>query len=191
MKRLIVVTVIAAALVAVLASAAWAQGPATPAAGTNPPVTCPAGMAPGVGYRGGMMGGGMPTWAGMVDEVAELLGMTEAEIQAERQAGKSLVEIAAAKDVTEATLVQTILAARQVELDKLVVAGTLTQAQADQMLETMKTRVTDMVRSTDVGPAWGRGVQGSSQGVRQGMGGRGMMGRGAQGGGMMGSRWTR
>jgi len=67
----------------------------------------------GAAGAGGMMRGGRPEWAGQPDEVATLLGMTEAEIQAERQAGKSLVQIADAKKVSEDTLISTILSARR------------------------------------------------------------------------------
>ncbi len=63
----------------------------------------PCGMAAGAAgmMRRGMAAGGAPEWAGQPEEVATLLGMTAEEIQAERQAGKSLAQIAAAKGISE------------------------------------------------------------------------------------------
>jgi len=84
--------------------------------------------------------------------VADLLGMTASEIQAERQAGKSLVEIAAAKGVSEDKLVAEIIADRQAQLDARVKAGTLSEEQEQLMLERMQTQVKAAVERTTVGP---------------------------------------
>jgi hypothetical protein len=135
---------------------------ASPAAdGTPTPVV------PGSGYgRGGMMGRGsmmgnggmMGSEAGMEEAVLPLLNMTSEQLTAERQAGKSLVQIAQAKGVTEQQLVNAILAAKRADLDKLVTDGKLTQAQADQMYQNMQQAVSQAVNRTTTGPMWGNGV---------------------------------
>jgi hypothetical protein len=47
------------------------------------------------------------------ETASELLGLTPEQIQAQRQAGKSLVEIAEAQGVSEDALIQAILAAKE------------------------------------------------------------------------------
>jgi hypothetical protein len=134
---------------------------------------------------GGAMGGGMmgrPDWAGQPDAVATLLGMTQAEIQAERQAGKSLAQIAASKGVSEDKLIETILSAKKTLLQQAVTDGKLTQAQADLMIERMTAQIKVMVERTTVGPMMG------GQGMRGGMRGGGMRGPMMRGQGMRG--WT-
>lgn len=124
------------------------------------------------------MGGGYgmrnaPAWAGFQDEVAAFLGLTQEQIQAERLAGKSLVQIAQAKSKTEQQLVSTILAAKRADLDKAVADKTITQAQADLMYQNMQAQVPQMVNRTTTGPASGQGMRmGNQSGARQG--GRGM-----------------
>lgn len=180
MKKLILIAVLVGALAALLAGTAMAAGPATPAAqgygqgygpgtGTANPE---AGTCMGAGAAG-MMRRGAPEWAGQPEEVATLLGMTAEEIQAERQAGKSLAQIAAAKNISEETLISTIIDAKKVDLAKLVADGKLTQAQMDLMVEQMQTQVKTMVERTGVGRA-------SEQGqMRPGMGRGSRGGRGA------------
>ncbi len=184
MKKYILTAVLVGVVVALLAGTAWAAGPTTPTA---------QGFGPGAGMHmrynvqaaqntagggpcgmaaGNMMRRGAPGWAGQPDEVATLLGMTADEIRAERQAGRSLAQIAAAKGISEETLVETILDARKADLAQLVADGKLTQAQMDLMVERMGTQITSMVERTDVGPAFGRGQ------ARPG----GMMGGGFRGG---------
>ena len=187
MKRFVLVAVIVGILALALASTAFAQGPVQGAlAGTQPGLHTPGtGMMqqPGMGYglRGpaGAMAerrGGM-AWAGQPDAVGALLGMTEAQIQAERQDGKSLAQIAAEKGKSKETLVSTILSAKKAILDGQVSAGSLSQAQADAMYANMQQRVTVMVDRTDVGPGCG-GALGQTSGLTMGRGG-------------MGGRWNR
>ena len=154
MKRFILIAVLAGALAVLLAGTALAAGPVTPPAqgfgqgmGMHAPGT---GMGPG-----GMMGRGAPAWAGQPEEVAKLLGMTAEQIQAERLAGKSLVQIAADKKISEDTLISTILDAKKADMAALVAGGKLTQAQMDLMVEHMQTQVKIMVERTSVGPASG------------------------------------
>ena len=136
-------------------------------------------IVPGFGH-GGMMGQGQGRGAmmgdyGFEDEVLALLGMTREQLITERQAGKSLVQIAQAKGKTEQQLVSTILAAKRADLDKAVADKSITQAQADLMYQNMQAQVPQMVNRTTTGPASGQGMRtgtGNQSGAR--MGGRGM-----------------
>jgi hypothetical protein len=174
MKRYFVAAILVVALVAVVGGTALAAGPITPpaqgfgpAAGVQAPGT---GVCPGLG-AGTMARRGAPEWAGQPDEVATLLGMTEQEIQAERQAGKSLAQIADAKNVSEDSLVSAMLGAKKDALASLVADGKLAQEQADLMIQNMTSRVQTMVERTGVGPAFSEG--GAGLGMGQGMrGGR-------------------
>ncbi len=127
-------------------------------------------------------GGGGPGFGGVYndDVITKLLGLTAAQIQEQRQAGKSLVQIAASKNVSEDVLINTILADRKADLQKLVDAKTLTQDQANLRLDFMKTQIKTMVERTTVGPPANRGQRGGAGGM-----GKGAMG-GGMGGGMMG-----
>lgn len=180
MKRFLMITVLAAALMALLASAALAAPSLQAGTGTDTATpttgTCPCdgtGRGWGDGESRGMGMRGRPDWAGQTDEVATLLGMTQDEIQAERQAGKSLAKIAADKDVSEEQLIETILAAKKEALAQAVTDGKLTQAQADQMIERMTEQVKIMVERATTGPAADRG---QGMGRSTGRGGMGMRG---------------
>jgi hypothetical protein len=173
MKRLMIVAVLVGILALALTSTAFAQGPVQ-GQGSQPGIHTPGTglMQPGAGFGPragmGMAGrGGAPAWAGQPDEVEALLGMTEAQIQAERLAGKSLVQIAAAKNVNESQLTNAILNAKQADLDKLVADGKLTQAQADFAYSRMQTQVPAMINRTTTGPAFGQSGQ-TNNGLRGG-----------------------
>ena len=197
MKRFILIAVLVGALAALLAGTALAAGPVTPpaqgfgpgmgmraaaAGSTTLDADHPCGMGAGMA---GEQGRGKPAWAGQPDEVATLLGMTAAEIQTARQAGKSLVVIADSKGVGEDKLISTILDAKKADLAKLVDEGKLTQVQADLMVEHMQTQVKTMVERTTVGPMQGRQGMGQMQSgmgqMQRGMG-RSGMGQGFRGG---------
>jgi hypothetical protein len=153
----IAVTLVTGILIgSVLVGAAFAAAPA--------PQGTPTPFVPGSGQgrggmmgRGGMVGGWMGSEMGMEQEVLDLLHMTSEQVAVERQAGKSLVQIAQAKGVTEQQLVNTILAAKRADLDKLVRDGKLTQAQADLMYTNMQQTVAQAVNRTGVGSMRGNG----------------------------------
>ena len=86
--------------------------------------------------------------------MAAILGMKVEDIQAQRLAGQSLAQIAQTKGMDEKTLVAKLLAARKIDLDKLVAEQKLNQAQADYMISHMQTQVTTMVERTTTGPAF-------------------------------------
>jgi hypothetical protein len=100
-------------------------------------------------------------WQGEVSNtaVSDLLGMTSDEICDLRQDGASLVEIAASKNVTEEQLVAAIKTARTAEIQSRVAAGTLTQEQANIMLQNMEQNIVQAVNRESVGP-FGNGGSG-------------------------------
>jgi hypothetical protein len=169
--------VAAGVMVLAIAVPALAAGPTvtpTPSATTPPCDNCG-----GAGYGQGFGGG-------MDDVIAKLLGMTEEQIQAQRQAGKSLVQIAAPKNVSEDALIKAIVADRKADLDKLVADKKITQAQADLMLTQMKDRVKSMVNRTTVGPPdWAGNGAGFGGKGRMGTQGNVTPGTGTDPGGMM------
>ena len=117
-----------------------------------------------------------PGWAGGVcrgtgavaDAVAGFLGLTPEAIAAERAAGQSLADIAEEQGKDTGGLVQTILSAKQGQIQQVVTDGRLTQERADSMLETMTERVTERVADPAMGPRGGDG--GSRAGMGRGMG---------------------
>ncbi len=128
-------------------------------------------------------GAGWGGWQGGAtcsETVGDLLGLTHEQIEAQRHEGKSMVEIAAAQGVTEDTLVEAILAAKQGQSDRMF-----------QNLEQMEQRTIEALNRTDEGPAGPHEDRGAgamryggnqnSQETRDGteLGtGRGMWGRG-------------
>lgn len=115
--------------------------------------------APGYGY--GMMGGAgmmygqnmmngvdmnamhqwMSTDGGMHNIIwgglAETLGLTPDELNAELASGKTLTQIAETQGISQEQLATTLETSMKAGLDKAVADGALTQAQADQMLSHM------------------------------------------------------
>ncbi len=87
------------------------------------------------------------------EEASKFLGLTREEIEAQRHEGKSLVQIAVAKGVSEATLTEAVLAAKKEQLQNRVAEGSLTQERADQVLEQIRERVSYAVNRTETGPA--------------------------------------
>lgn len=159
-------TILVAVMAAVLALAVAVPALAT----TDDPVA----TAPGTGYCGGDGGYGRGPVMGAgvrgIDAAAEALGMDVADLAAERQAGKSLAEIAASKGISTDTLVAEMLKARKAALDEAMAAGRITREQADYMLEHMSDSIADHIDDTEVGPrGGGRGFGG--QGMRGACGG--------------------
>jgi hypothetical protein len=111
----------------------------------------------------------------ILDDVSQLLGLTPEQIQEQRQAGQSLVQIAAAQNISEEALIEAIMADRQEAIRKMVEAGTITQAQADQRLALMQERVQLAVNRTAVGPPDWAGANGNGQNSNGN--GKGLMGQ--------------
>ena len=80
-----------------------------------------------------------------LDGAAQYLGVTEAELRTELEAGKSLADVAKAKGKSVDGLVQALTAGAKEKLDAAVEAGDLTRAEADEMLADMKEHLTEVV----------------------------------------------
>ena len=131
------VALVAALTMTALAGAglAFAQEPTPPAPDYVPGCGCG-----GWGMRGGWGGGRGWGWHGMglVDALLELTGMEPAELYAELQEGKTLLEVAEARGVRAEELVKAALDSRAEVLQQRVEAGYLTREQADWMLDHME-----------------------------------------------------
>ena len=128
----------------------------------------PAGM--GEGKHGGMGHGGH---AKSLANVATVLKLTEAELKAQLDSGKSLADVAKAQNVNVTAVIEVIVADVKAHIAEEVASGELTQAQADAKLAEVTTKVTEMVNS--VRPA------GTGEGKHGGMGHGGKGGRGGHG----------
>ncbi|MFC2072632.1 DUF2680 domain-containing protein [Chloroflexota bacterium] len=117
------------------------------------------------------------------ETVSELLGLTTDEFCEMRQEGKSLAEIATEQGVGVDELVEAIMAEKIEAVQARVDDGTITQEQADLMIQRMEERTTLAVNRTTTGPAeWRMGGYGkSSEGAGTGLANRwgGQNGRGA------------
>jgi hypothetical protein len=153
--KMITAALVTGLLIVAFAGVAFAAGPGTPSTDCT-----------GDGSRLGGGGHGMGVYFGQgaLDGVAsDLLGLSAEEIQAQRLEGKSLVEIAASVGVSEDALVAAFMEAKGEIIQQLVADGTLTQAQADLMLQNMGEQTTLAVNRTGTGP-FGQTGNGMGQG---------------------------
>ncbi|MCL5961728.1 MAG: hypothetical protein M1358_20845 [Chloroflexi bacterium] len=149
---------------------------------------------------GGPTNGGAGMSMGGYDllKIADLLKTTPQDITTQRQAGKSLVQIATAKGVSEDELINAIVDPVKERLNLQVKYNYLTQQQADAYLSQFRDRVKTAINDTTPllngengwsgmmgGGMMGNGAFGGMMGGGV-TGGGGMMGNGAFGG-MMGS----
>jgi hypothetical protein len=142
----------------------------------------PGGMMQGYGYRsggmmqgnnsgcgvqgygpGGMMGRlgrGITRGEGLMHELmisayADAVDLTADEVETRLEAGESIKEIALAQGVTEDEFPDLVVQVRQTALDAAVSDGTITQDQADLMLEHMNNNV-----GQGFGPGFNQGFDG-------------------------------
>ena len=106
------------------------------------------GGLPFLGGRGGPGGpghhhGGGPR-AGMT-AAAKYLGLTEAELHAKLEGGKSLADVAKAENKSVDGLKAAIEKAVRADIAKAVTEKKLTRAQADEILKDLKSRIADKV----------------------------------------------
>ena len=127
-KNKILKTSALASMIAAIAAGALVMASPVAAQTTVPNVSQVAVLQHGRGGRG----------APQMAEVAKALGMTEAELKTELQTGKSVAEIATAKNVSLDTIVSVVITAQTDRLKQAVTDGKLTQAQADTMLANLK-----------------------------------------------------
>jgi hypothetical protein len=86
------------------------------------------------------------------DAVAKALGMTEAELRTQLEAGKTLTAIAQAKGISKSSLISSLVKAAEADIAADVKAGRLTQAQADQVKSGLQARITARVDQVGRGP---------------------------------------
>ena len=118
---------------------------------------------------------------GIVNSVAQFLGMEVPDLMAERQSGKSFAQIAAEKGKSEQELVDYVVGQMTAKIDKLLQDGKITQTQVDQWKQTMAERVKTALNQTEVGPnGFGgyKGKAGHSKGFGRGAGMEAGLGRG-------------
>ena len=94
---------------------------------------------------------------------AKALNMTEAELKAELTAGKSVADVAKAKNIDIDTVIAALTAEFKAHLAEEVASGEHTQAEADAKLVEFKTRVTTMVNTA--GLPQGKGGPGGHEGM--------------------------
>jgi hypothetical protein len=116
-----------------------------------------AGVGGGTGPDGPPVGGiGIVTAAGGEPvAIADYLGLTEPELRAQVEAGKSLAQIAAAQGKSVAGLEDVMLADAKSHLDEAVANGNLNAAQEETMLADLKSHLDEIVNATGKG----RGVR--------------------------------
>lgn len=123
---------------------------------------------PGGGLRDHHEGFGHHGGFGGLDGAADYLGITEEALRTELASGKSLADVAKAKDKSVDGLVTALVAAATKKIDAAVTDGRLTKEQATTMKADLKDRVTDLVNGTRPeglgrgfspghGQPWGRG----------------------------------
>lgn len=121
-------------------------------AASSPAATATPSTGPFDGHHGGGgWGAGGPSAASRTEDLtqaAAAIGITEAQLQAELTGGKTIAAVASAHNVKVATVISTLVADENKEIDALVTAGSLTQAQAAQIKTQTTQRVTDMVNGT-------------------------------------------
>lgn len=100
------------------------------------------GRGPGFGHGPWLGGRGVA-----LETVAETLGMTEDELQAELRGGTDLADIIAAQGSTVDEVVDALVARAEIELGELVATGELTQEQADEILGTLPARLTERIEN--------------------------------------------
>lgn len=131
-KVLLVVAVLALAVVIFGAGFAFAQ---------FQPVAAQALPTYMMGRGGGHGHGGYGPIRDYVEQaLAEKLGLTEAQIEEQRAAGKSMYQIVLDAGTAEADIPALMESVHKSALEKAVAAGVLTQEQADAMLERMQAR---------------------------------------------------
>jgi hypothetical protein len=106
----------------------------------------------------GFRGHGLRIGAGL-DEVASIIGITKDELRTQLRSGKTLAEIAKTKNISQATLVDKLVAAAKTRIAAEVKAGRLTQARADEVTKNLSARINEMVTHS-----WPMGMRGHHRG---------------------------
>ncbi|MEM7027977.1 MAG: hypothetical protein AAF629_00185 [Chloroflexota bacterium] len=116
----------------------------------------------GKGKRGGKGFGNIIDREEMKSAVAEALGLSVEELEAAKEAGQSIRDLAEAQGIELSDIQEAKKAALTEAIEEAVSEGTITQAQADQMLERIENGNFGRGR---------RGSRGNGDGFRGGFGG--------------------
>jgi hypothetical protein len=84
---------------------------------------------------------------GGLDAAASYLGVSEDQLRTELESGKTLAQVAQAHGKSVDGLVDALVAEAKQHVDAAVAAGRLTQAEADQLLNGLRDRITSLVNS--------------------------------------------
>ena len=131
----------------------------TPSASARPSDGSGSKTAP---FHGGFAGAGPAARTQDLQQVANAIGISVAQLQTEMSAGKTIAAIATEHKVAASTVISTLVADENTEIDAAVTSGQLTPAQATQMKSQTAQRVTAVVNGTE--PARGRGGPGGPGG---------------------------
>jgi len=139
------------AVVTLLAAACGggsASEDASPTA-TSSPAAAAASETPGAGpsftFGAGPDGAGLVI-GGASEELAEFLGISQEQLESELSAeGATPASVADAHDRTREELKTFFTEQQQAQLDEAVAAGTMSQEDADQMLEGLSSRIDDVI----------------------------------------------
>jgi hypothetical protein len=86
---------------------------------------------------------------GGLDAAASYLGLTEDQLRAELEGGKTLAQVAQAHNKSVDGLVDALVADAKKHLDAAVSSGRLTQAQANDLLNGLRARIASRVNSRE------------------------------------------
>jgi uncharacterized protein YidB (DUF937 family) len=92
---------------------------------------------------------GGPGHFGGLDPAAAYLGLTEEQLRTELESGKTLAQVAQAHGKSITGLVDALVADVKKHVDAAVAAGRLTQAQANELLNGLRDRITSRVNSRE------------------------------------------
>lgn len=155
---LAIAAVLATSATALAAKSATSAKPGTASTASVPKGAPPQGMREGRGPRGGMGG------REVVDVISKLTGESTSTIKAARDSGTSFAQIASAKGVTEAQIVELTSHAPKAAMASRVADGLMTQAEADRDLAELGSRLTQALSATAQGGPEGHGPGGSRDG---------------------------
>lgn len=120
------------------------------------------------GDRGerGMFGGRAAGQAALL----EALGLSEAEVEAAREEGQSVPDLAEEKGITIEQFIEAIITSHKAKLDAAVESGDLTQDEADAILADHEERFADVTSYDDLGDmrGFGGGRHGGGHGPHHG-----------------------
>jgi hypothetical protein len=139
--------------------------------GDQPGDTLPGGDQGGPGLGGpddGGPGDGGPGRSGFgsnLDAVANLLGISLADLQTALQDGQTLAQIAKAHGKTPNDVIDTLVAGVKAHFEADVASGEHTQAEADQFIAAFTSQISDFVNNGTVFPGRGGSIIGGVPGA--------------------------